>query len=306
MSDVSVCILAYNEQKHIAGTIRAIVAGTGDLDFDVVVYANGCTDQTAAVVQGLCRTIPNLELRELPQPCKPAAWNTAFAESASPVIIFSDGDVRPEPGSVAALQLHLLQNPQLTLVSAQLWPDLHGASLEQRLTGFLQIPLAQDFLAGGFYAVRRSHLAARLAEQGLSRIPDGIVGEDEFLEAIVPRDAFAIAPEKVLYEPSTLADYWKYLARMRWQEEQRLRLYGDRILNRTPAAERINGARLSSKLTCSHGLLRTLLGLSSAGLRTVVKSVFRAKIDQCYCKLGPVCCEGQCVLGQDTRSDSAK
>ena len=305
MKDVCVCVLAYNEQRHIANTIQAILCGNGDMDFDIVVYANGCTDRTADVVKELCQTIANLRLRELSKPSKSHAWTTAFAENVNAILFFSDGDVRPEPGSVVALSRCLGERPEVALVCSQLWPDTHGLSFEQRLTGFLQIPLAQDFLTG-FYAIRRSHLLERLREKGLDGIPEGVVGEDEFLQRLVPANAFLVARQKVFYRPPVLNDYWKYLARMRWQEEQRLKAYGDLFADDKDEPRRFWSGRVAKKLRSGQGLRRTLLGVASSGLRTVVKSVFKAKIDTYYRDLGPVCREGRNILSQATRSESAK
>jgi glycosyltransferase involved in cell wall biosynthesis len=307
MSDFCVCILAYNEQKHIADTIHAILAGNGDMDFDVIVYANGCTDKTADVVRGLCEKIPNLRLRELAKASKPNAWNTAFTENTNPILFFSDGDARPEPGSVAALQRYFDERAEVSLVCSQFWPDYPALTFEQRLTGFLLTPLAQDYHSGLFYAVRRSHVMARLKEKGLEGIPQGIVGEDEFLDALMPRHAFLVARERAFYEPPLVADYWKFHARLRWQEEQRIRFYGkllDDQQTRTSGMSRLH--RLARKLTNDQGAARTIFGLMSATMRTAVNLLFRPRINRCYRNLGPVCREGRNILSHATRSESAK
>jgi glycosyltransferase involved in cell wall biosynthesis len=306
MNDVCVCILAYNEQKHIADTIRAILTGNGDLRFDVIVYANGCTDKTVDVVRGLCERTPNLRLRELTKPSKPNAWNTAFLENTNPILFFSDGDVRPQPGSVAALRRYFDEHPQASLVCSQFWPENHGLTFEQHVTGLLQIPLAQDYLSGAFYAVRRSQVSAQLNEKGLDGIPEGVVGEDEFLGALTPQDALIVAREKVYYEPPLFADYCKFLARLRWQEEQRIQIYGGLLDDRSRATGSSGWRRISRKLARRQGLARTLLGLTSVVMRTAVKAVFRSRIDRCYRALGPVCREGRNILSCATRSESAK
>ena len=306
MNDICVCILAYNEQKHIEDTIHAILTGNADMDFDIVVYANGCTDKTADVVKELCETTPNLRLRELKKASKPNAWNTAFAENTNPILFFSDGDVRPEPGSVVALRRYFDEHPEVSLVCSQFWPDVHGLTLEKRVTGFLQIPLVQDFHSGQFYAVRRSHLLAQLEEKGLEGIPEGVAVEDEFLKALIPHDAFFVAREKVFYEPPTFADYWKYLARIRWQEEQLFQFYGDLLANQTCSSRGFQGGRLIGKLAGGQGPFRMLIGLSSAGLRTVVKAACKGRIDRSYRGLGPVRRDGQNILSHATRSESTK
>lgn len=306
LNDVCVCILAYNEQRHIADTIRAVLAGNGDASFDVVVYANGCTDGTADVVRKLAATIPNLRLRELAKASKPNAWNTAFAENANPFLFFSDGDVRPEPGSVLGLRWYFDQQPQVSLVCSQFWPVMRGLTVEQRLTGFLQIPLAQNFVTGGFYAVRRAHLAARLDVKCPRGIPEGIVGEDAFLESLFTRNAILVAREKVLYEPPAFADYWKYLARVRWQQEQLREVYSGIVDEEESGSNSGWLSRLAAKFALGQSPARTLLGLVAAASRTVVKTFCKARIDRYYRNLGPVCGEGEGILSHGTRSESAK
>jgi glycosyltransferase involved in cell wall biosynthesis len=298
--------LAYNEQKHIADTIQAILTGNGDMIFDVIVYANGCTDKTADVVRILCERISNLRLRELAKASKPNAWNTAFSENANPILFFSDGDVRPEPGSVAALRQYFDEHPEASLVCSQFWPDVRGLTLEKHMTGFLQIPLAQDFHTGGFYAIRRSRVLTRLQEKGLEGIPEGVVGEDEFLEALMPPNTFFVAREKVFFEPPTFADYWKFFARIRWQEEQLVQVYGHLLADDTRSSRSSLRSRLASKLASGQGPSRLLIGLAAAALRTVVNVAYRGRIDRCYRNLGPVGREDRCVLSQATRSESTK
>ena len=120
------------------------------------------------------------------------------------------------------------------------------------------------------------------------------------------RNAFLVARQKVFYRPPVLNDYWKYLARMRWQEEQRLKAYGDLFADDKDEPRRFWSGRVAKKLLSGQGLRRTLLGVASSGLRTVVKSVFKARIDRYYRDLGPVCREGRNILSQATRSESAK
>lgn len=304
MKQACVCVLAYNEQNHIARTIHAIFAGNDGLDFDVVVYANGCTDRTAEIVETLSATIPNLRLRELARPSKPNAWNTAFVENQNPVLFFSDGDIAPEPGCVARLYQCLTENPTVSIVCPELRPQPTGLPLDKRLTGFLQIPFAQDFLNGAFYAVRRDVIERALKERELDGIPSGIVGEDAFVQTLVPRTAFRVVDQRVFYEPPALSDYWKYLARIRWQNEQ-LAYYqadfGDPVRRKSSILQ-----RLRQKLSATRRLTRLIEGTISTATRWVVTVVNRRRIDEQYRKLGPVRREGQEILGRSTRSISTK
>ncbi len=86
--------------------------------------------------------------------------------------------------------------------------------------GFLQTPFSQDYLAGGIYAVKKSELSQLLQEFGWSGLPPGVTGEDCFLDRIVGGDKLRIADCRSFYEPPDFRDYFTYLARIRWQNEQ--------------------------------------------------------------------------------------
>ncbi|MBU0681024.1 MAG: glycosyltransferase [Proteobacteria bacterium] len=306
MNDLCVCILAHNEQKHIAETVRAIAENCQGLACEIKVYANGCTDSTADIVRDLCQSLPNLELRELSQPSKVKAWNAAFTENRHAILVFSDGDVVPEAGAIEALSRLLSSEPRTaTLVGCSFWPRFRGLGLGQRFTGFLQIPLKQDFLAGGLYAVHRPSLAREFAKRNISGIPNGVTADDTFLQLLVAKEHFHIIRHRVFYEPPQLSDYWKYLARIRWQEEQLAKIFGG-VLAGQDKQDNTFAERCRAKFAGNQVGGRLLLGLVAATLRTVMKAFYVKKIEGCFQALGPVGNEGGNILSRSTRSQSAK
>jgi len=306
MQNLCICILAHNEQKHIAATIEALAGDSVHLNCDIKVYANGCTDATVAIVRDLSQKIPNLSLRELAIASKPNAWNTAFVENAHAVLVFSDGDVIPEQGAIEALwRLLICRETETVLAGCSLWPKGEGLTFGQRAVGFVQIPLWQTFLAGGLYAVHRTRLMNELHKVGISTIPLGIVGEDIFLEKLVPAEKFRIITSRVYYEPPAWTDFWKYLARIRWQEEQLLSNYGD-LIARGANAPHDGFARHLNKAEYANGLNRLMLGVVATGLRCILRIFFKRKIQKHYDAMGPVNKEGGAVLSRVSRSGSVK
>lgn len=303
--EICVCILAHNEEKHIRNTIYSILRGNDDIYFDIVVYANGCIDNTIKIVKELASSEANIHLRELEIASKPAAWNVAIKENKHLILIFSDGDVTPEPGTVTTLYHLLRRRNDISLVGCQFWPQKLNLSLTQRLSGFLQIPLAQDFLSGQFYAIRRCDLFKEFQKTGIEKLPGGIVAEDAFLEALFPTQKFFISPKKIFYEPPTFDDYLKYLARVRWQNEQLKVLYHHSSLKGKIG----NGNLLQTtirKFRMTTGVRRILLGIISTSFRYLFKKIFSKKIERYYLKLGAVSDEGHKILSTLSRSESTK
>jgi len=306
LNEICVCILAHNEEKHIAETIMAIVRSCNNLPCDIKVYANGCTDRTAEIVNDLSKLIPNLYLRTIAIASKPNAWNTAFTENNHKILVFSDGDVLPEPNTIQSLY-HLLSNvtSRVVLAGCSLCPRQSKISLGQRIIGFLQVPLYEDFLSGGLYACKKNEIDSIFVSLDLQGIPLGIVAEDAFLQSIVPTDKFAIIDKKVYYEPPMLSDYCKYLARIRWQEEQ-LQLKYSHIFYSHSIMHKNVFHHLKTKIVKSTFSFRLLKGAVACFLRLTVKVIFTRVIKNYYVALGPVSTDGKNILSEATRSSSAK
>jgi len=306
MKKICICILAYNEQKYIAQTVCTIVEDCTNIDCDIKVYANGCTDATVEIVKRLTATIPNLTLRVVEEASKTNAWNIAFSENTHPILVFSDGDIVPERGAIDAL-CNLLTDEQseIFLTGCSLWPKDKDLTMNKRCIGFLQIPLKQTFLAGGLYAIRRQDLALEFKKAGIQGIPVGIVAEDTFLEFLVPADKFSIVSHRVYYEPPTLKDYLKYLARLKWQQEQLTTMYND-IFHKKLCLKRKFFTRFSKKLIYPQDLKHLLLGGIACGLRIAVKMFFYKEVRKYYTAMGPVNKEGKKILSEASRSVSVK
>lgn len=301
MGKLSVCVLAHNEEKHIAETIRSIYLGNDPLDFDIIVYANGCDDNTTLVVKKLTDSFPNVFLRELKRASKPLAWNVAFEENTHPVIIFSDGDVQPEPGTIQYLKKVMEERSDISLAGCQIWPK-NNMPIYQRFVGIIQIPLVQDYLAGGFYALRREVFVRKFKDYGFDGIPAGVVSDDGFIESMVSRLNYLTVKKKVYYEPPRFQDYLKYLARIRWQNEQLVQVL--RYHNTNKEGSFLKKSR--EKLSQTSGVGRLILGITATCLRYSVKILFAKTINEYHQRLGPVTNKGDNVLTSTTRSQSTK
>ncbi len=298
---IPLCILAHNEETHIQDCVRAVLKGLEPDTFKAFVYANGCTDKTAARVEELARTNSQVALRSLTIASKANAWNVAFSEHQSEFMVFSDGDVMPEKGAVLMLLAELKSKPEAVVVSSRQLPHPQGLGLEQKIVGFLQLPLLHEYLYGGLYAVRRQALVDILAAKGFTGMPAGITGEDCFLEALLAPNQLLISKCKTYYEPATFKEYFRYLARLRWQNEQRWMVYGIK-----PAARPTLASKFTHKVLASKDFGYLLVSVPAVVMRIGFKALFARKIGAIYQSLGPVSRDGASVLNSLTRSNSTK
>lgn len=95
----SVVIAAHNEGAGLFGTLHALLSGAGMGEFEVVVAANGCTDDTAAVA----RSCSGVRVLELPVADKAQAINAADQTVAAFPRIYLDADIRLASADVRKL-----------------------------------------------------------------------------------------------------------------------------------------------------------------------------------------------------------
>ena len=297
---VCVCILAHNEEKYINRTLAAICSTKEAETVPVYVYANGCSDRTAEEVTRFAQTHGNVQLCELPIASKPLAWNTAFAAHQSEFIVFSDGDILVEPGAALQLVNELRTFPDAVIATCRQVAVDEGVTFQQKLVGFMHIPLVQNFLAGGFYAVRRQSLANLLEQKGFTALPSGVAGEDAFLDYLVGPERLVVSEACAAYVPPHLNDYCRYLARIQWQNEQ------IRICWQNIAPEHGSMKRIVNKIRRISSFRRLCVAVLAVSARHLYRMLFSSRIANHYRNIGPLRINGAEVLRDATRSLSAK
>lgn len=214
---VSVCIPAYNEGKLIDRILNNILKVTSENITEILVCANGCTDDTAERVQLWHVKYPHIKLIELKKASKIAAWNTLIKNTTNELVIFLDADIQFPIFAFTEL-LNALEISDVVIAGGIQKPDPQKTtSWKRRLTGFIMKPLHQDYIYGGIYAFKKSALLSYFYNYGFSEMPQTI-GEDIFLTVLIPKDKIKIVPTSVAYFlPPSFEDLMHYFARLQAQ-----------------------------------------------------------------------------------------
>lgn len=300
---VCVCILAHNEEKNIGSTLAAICATNEAESIPIYVYANGCSDGTVEEVTSFSLAHDNVHLCELSNASKPGAWNAAFAAHHSEFIVFSDGDILVDPGAAQQLVKELKSFPKAVIATCRQVAIDEGLNLQQKLVGFMQIPLVQDFLAGGFYVVRRQLLADLLKLNGFTALPAGVAGEDAFLDYLVGPERLVVSSTCAAYSPPCLSDYCRYLARIQWQNEQ-IRHCWKNVASLVP--EHGSLKNIVNKIMGIRSLRQLPVSLLAFSAKHLYRMLFSSRIAKHYRNIGPLRVNGAEVLSDATRSLSTK
>jgi glycosyltransferase involved in cell wall biosynthesis len=103
MSDVTVLICTFNRAARLAETLDSLARSRAALSWDVIVVDNNSRDRTRDVVTSRIGGYP-VALRYMfePQQGKSNALNAGLAHARSPVVAFTDDDVRLAPGWLEA------------------------------------------------------------------------------------------------------------------------------------------------------------------------------------------------------------
>ncbi|NQX12432.1 glycosyltransferase [Microbacteriaceae bacterium VKM Ac-2855] len=177
MARYSVIIPAHDEAAVIGRLLTALVAGDPDVEMEIVVGANGCTDDTAAVARAVD---PRITVVETAAAGKIAGLNAADAAATVFPRIYLDADVTVSADALRALA-EALSRPDGPLVAAPTFRvDTTGASWPVR-AHYSVWELSDYRVAGlvgsGIYA---------LSEKGRARFgafPD-IIADDRFVQQL--------------------------------------------------------------------------------------------------------------------------
>lgn len=157
---LSIIIPAYNEADYIGSTLEALLAQklAPGLKLEIIVAANGCTDDTVAIATGFTERVQargwHLEVLDISQGSKPNALNQADAIATGETRIYLDADItcsaelleqlaaaldRPEPAYASG---------QLVVAPAKSWVTRRFADLWSRLPF-----MTEDVPGAGLFAV---------------------------------------------------------------------------------------------------------------------------------------------------------
>jgi len=112
---VSVIVPAYNEEKVICGTIRALLRSDYP-QFDIIVVDDGSTDQTSQRVQKIFGHEPRVRLFTKGSGGKAQALNYGICQTQAPVVVMLDADTIFRTDTITHLVSHF-SDPQVGAVA---------------------------------------------------------------------------------------------------------------------------------------------------------------------------------------------
>lgn len=223
----SIIVPAHNEAGRIAGNLALLAAGAEPDEFEIIVVANGCTDATAEVAQG----IAGVRVIDLPDPGKAAALRAGDAAATRPARIYLDADV---PLSA--------QDARVLSKAVTAMPGVHAATGRRRI-----LTRGSSLWVRAYYAVNRRLPVYDEGLYGRGVIAVGPIGRarfDEFPDAIADDlflDSLFTAEEKCqlgdvsssVAAPRTTVQLVTRLARVRRGNREMRETHGARPQSRT-------------------------------------------------------------------------
>ncbi len=162
MKTVSILIPAHNEAGYIAACLDALLASDPvDAPVEVIVMANGCTDDTVALARGFeARVLLKgwvLEVLDLSQGGKLAALNAGEAAAQGDTLIYVDADVAVSPPLITQIAA-ALDTDAPRYASGQPHVTVGNSALTRHFTRFWRtIPFMTKGVPGfGVFAMNRA------------------------------------------------------------------------------------------------------------------------------------------------------
>lgn len=204
----SIIIPAHNEAKRIGGHLALLTEGCARDEFDIVVVANGCTDDTAAIAA----RVEGVRVIDLPEAGKSAALRAGDAAATRLTRIYLDADVPLTAAGAFALTQAVTQ-PGTHAATGRRQVVTRGSSLTVRAFYAIntRLPAYDDALYGRGVIALGPAGRARFDE-----FPD-LIADDLFLDALfTPAEKRQVAEVvTTITTPRTTVQLVRRLARVR-------------------------------------------------------------------------------------------
>lgn len=121
--DVSVVVGTYNRCQLLAGAIQSLLAQKSeDVRFEIIVVDNNSTDDTREVVNSFCESDPRVRYVFEPQQGISHARNAGIIHSRSPIVAFTDDDVRVAPDWISTIKKTFDAHPEIGFIGGKVLP----------------------------------------------------------------------------------------------------------------------------------------------------------------------------------------
>lgn len=122
-ADVSVVLSTYNRADRLLLALEALLSQLGGVAYEVIVVDNNSSDDTAAVVAGITALTGRLRYAFEPRQGLSYGRNTGIALARSPIIAFTDDDVRVATDWISQLKRTFDEHPEIDYAGGRVLPN---------------------------------------------------------------------------------------------------------------------------------------------------------------------------------------
>jgi glycosyl transferase family 2 len=230
-------VLAHDEEGSIERMLASVVGQSlwrrlSPAERQIVVYANGCSDATAARARAIGARCGELEVVETPEKGKSQGWNAlqGLLRRDAEWWFFADADVILHWRAVERLFDAAREHPDAAVLSSTLVSTARFVPVSYR--GFLEAARVESerlkdprrMVSARFYAIRRS------VAEGI-RLPPGLLNEDLYLTRLLGSDRVWRSRDARVFarEPRRVAEIVRYQVRTRIGSFQARQISGPRV-----------------------------------------------------------------------------
>ncbi|HKY30577.1 MAG TPA: glycosyltransferase [Pyrinomonadaceae bacterium] len=121
--DVSVVLGTYNRGQRLRGAIESLIAQEAEgVRFEIIIVDNNSTDDTNEIVTSFQDSDPRVRYVFEPHQGISHARNAGILHSHSPIVAFTDDDVRVAPNWIATIKKTFDAHPEIGFIGGKVLP----------------------------------------------------------------------------------------------------------------------------------------------------------------------------------------